>query len=358
MTVEELLNTLKNEVQKIQTVKDSKTKTNIEKIIIDLDNEVKSKMLKMQNQIIELQNKIIEKNDKLVGNIEKIVKNATTPSYAQVLSTTKVIPQEEERFSIIISSTKNNAKAEEIEKIIKKEIKLSQIKIGINGLRKTKEEKIIISCPKKEYANTLTEEIKKLNNELLVNEIQKKRPKIIIKGLKSNLTEEEIVCGIITQNEGIEDVYKENEDNKITLIAELKNTNINEKQRHFTNYIMETSGKMRKNLLALGKLNIQFQRVKIEDCNPLTQCFHCCMFMHTAKRCLHRTSPPICPHCMGDHTLSKCPEREKTIPTCVNCTRQNTKYGEKNTTDHPANSTMCNYRKKMMKIARDRIDYD
>lgn len=358
---------IKTEIKKITTVKDSKAKTNLEQNVNILEEIWKLEKIKHQEEIINLQKKIIENQEELTKKIEKIIeKNNNTTSYAQVLKkqVKKQESPQEERFSIIISSSIKSTKADEICNKIQKDIKLNQLKIGINGLRKTNNEQIIISCPKKEYTTILTEEIKKLNYNLEVNEIKKKKPKLIIKGLKSNLSEDEIIDGIITQNEGIQDIILKNEENKINLITEIKykhpkldaSDQKDEKQHKFSNYIIETSGTTRKSLIALGKLNIQYQRVKIEDCDPLTQCYHCCKFMHTASRCLHRTDPSVCPHCTGDHIFAKCPAREKT-PVCANCTSQNNKYGEKNNTDHKAFSDICPYKNKMLKVARDRIDY-
>jgi len=115
----------------------------------------------------------------------------------------------------------------------------------------------------------------------------------MLKRLQCKLSEEEIIDGILYQNEGI----SLEEKNNIKLIKELKNKYNEGKENDTTNYIIETTGKLRKTLLDKKKINIKFQRVYVEDCNPLTQCYHCLKFGHTALRCLARTQPPICPHC-------------------------------------------------------------
>lgn len=128
-------------------------------------------------------------------------------------------------------------------------------------------------------------------------------------------------------------------------------------QNGLTNYILETSGTLRSYLIEKEKINIGFNRVRVEDAIPLTQCFHCLKFGHTALKCLSKDKSATCLHCAKDHEWKECPNKNSE-EKCSNCIYQNTTFKMTLNTNHKANDKNCTYFKKMMYIAQSRIDYD
>lgn len=122
------------------------------------------------------------------------------------------------------------------------------------------------------------------------------------------------------------------------------------------NIIIETTGDMRKLLLYKGKINIGFQRVFVEDCNPLMQCYHCLGFGHTAIRCFNQTNKPRCVHCAGEHKSSDCTKKEE--HQCFNCLQKKTQNKETGKTNHRANSHECPIVIKMKIMAQQHINYN
>lgn len=357
METQEIIKNIKELINKITSVKDSKIKLTLEQNIISLEEKIQHELICLQKKIIELQETNIKNNHHYAQKLEEIHNN-NKRTYANVLGDNKNFVNTgahnpEQKHAIIITS-KNTLKAEDIKIKIQKNINLTKIKVGVNGVKKIGEQKLLISCQKKEDAEKLTEEINKvIGKEILAEEIKKKKPCLMLKRLQCQLTEEEIIDGIVQQNEGLTLEDK----NNIKLIKELKNKYNEGKDNDTTNYIIETTGKLRKTLLEKNKVNIKFQRVYIEDCNPLTQCYHCLKFGHTAQRCLARTQPPICPHCTKEHILSKCENKEQP-PICNNCCVQNKRFNMNYSTEHRVDSMKCLYRQKMLQIARERIDYE
>lgn len=360
LEVFDIINIIKSDISKIITVTDSKIKQSLEQNINILEeklNNVNYKSLEKLDNITILQEKNIKYSEQLTKKLDGMFENKRT--FSQVVSASKSdkSPQETIKTYPIIIKSKTSMKPEEMKTIIKKNINVTKLKIGINTFKKIGEDKIIISCPRKQDTEKLTEEInKKLGESFSTEEMKKKKPFLIIKRLQCNIKEDDLIDALINQNWELDAVDQRHKD-EIKLIKELKSLTKDGKQREFTNYIIQTSGAVRKILLSIGKININYQKVTIEDCNPLVQCYHCLKYGHTAQRCLNRAEPTTCPQCSEEHTLDACNSKHKE-PKCKNCVTQNLKLNKKYNTDHRADSHNCQYREIMLQLAKQRIEYD
>lgn len=121
-------------------------------------------------------------------------------------------PLPKPNYAILISS-KEDKHADQIENIIKDRIKVAKLGIGITGLKKTMQNKIILTCEKHNDAETILHEINKQSNHgIYANEIKKNKPCIIIKGVESTYKEEELISDIIDQNEDIKSAMESEKD--------------------------------------------------------------------------------------------------------------------------------------------------
>lgn len=337
MDVLTLIDNIKSDLKNISSVKDSKIRNNIEQTIQLLEESWKREKNRFQEQIIELQQKVIN----------KLEKNNEQKSYAMVLKE-RTVQIEEPKFAVLITA-EGKETSEDIKSIITKTIKVPNLGIGINGIKKTTNNKIIMTCSNKEDAQKLKTEINKNKNGISAEELKKKRPCMIIKGVGGEYNEENFLNDLILQNGELSDIT--NESIKVTKILK------NRKSDQLRNVIIETTGPIRKTLLEKQRVNIGFVRAHIEDCNPLTQCYHCLGFGHTSLKCLNKMNKPRCIHCAKNHKFSEC-EKTKDIVKCYNCDKNNNLFGTKNNTEHSANSEKCTYRKRMFIMAQQRIDYE
>lgn len=351
MTLASCLNELKSEVSKIQTVKDQKTKNTIELIITRLEDAINKESLSLQEKIIELQENIIESDRKYISNLEKfqnLENKATTKSYASIASgkyATPKIPV----FPVIIKTKNEN---EDIKETILKNVKISKLGIGVSSIRKTSKNELIINLQKADDMANIKNEIAKLKLEgIHVENIDKKRPCMIFKGIDEKYTQEEFISDLILQNEDIKIIY-EMDPNQIKYKGTIQIKKFKQK-----NIILETSGDIRNLLISKKSVNLGFYQIKVEDCNPLMQCYHCQKYGHTAMRCLQPPNKPICLHCAGEHNLKNCNNKNE-IPKCINCTELNLKFNTTNPTDHKSNSEKCKHRLKMLNFAQEKINYN
>lgn len=354
--MDDILEDIKSDIAKITSVKDSRIKLSLENNLKKLEEQIKIENLMLQKKVINLQEQIITNNEHYNEKLESFMtKNIKT--YAQATTTiNKIEKQIPQKHAIIISTTKN-LKAEEMKKRIEKNIDVTKMQVGVTEFKKIGDQKLIISCLKKEDAQKMVTKINgTFGEDINAEETKKRKPIMIVKRLQSDLSEDEIVLGIIQQNEGLQNCRKDD----FKLIKEIKLKKFEQQktsQQDISNYLLQTSGAIRKILVNIGKINIKYQRVPIDDLSPLTQCYHCLKYGHTALRCLNRTQPPTCPHCAQDHTLAKCTEKNNK-PICYNCSSNNIKYKSNISDDHRADSINCTYRQKMLQIAKERVEYE
>lgn len=345
MSFTEILEAIKSDFNK--NIKDPKLKNSFEKQLLNLENTINKIIIDNQQEIIQLKNKIILKTEEYATKLEDRRKNE--PSTNEIKSI-NYLPQNKQQFSIIISSDDKNKTSEDIEKMITKKISVAKLKIAVNGIRKINKNRLIIHCPIKNDAIVLSNEINDNIRNVHAEEVKKRRPRIILKGLHEDIHDDEIAPNLMAQNPDLEEIYKKDPaKNSLKVLKSFKT-------KYSKNCIIETSGDMRQLLVTKHKVNIGYQRVNVEDCHALTQCYHCQRFGHTALRCLDKTNPAKCNHCSGNHNTQNCTDKDSN-PVCANCSHQNNTFKLSYDVNHNASSIKCLYRLKMMRIAQDRIDY-
>lgn len=341
--MDEYLENIKNDINKITSVKDSKIKQSLENNIKKLEDIIKCEHLKLQTKIIHLQEQIIKNSENYCQKLETLTtSNQNVKTYAQA-----TIQHKSPVFPIIIKSNNN----ENIQEIITKNIKISKLGIGVTNMRKTNKNELIMKLKKEDDMVSIKNEIKKLNIDgIHVENLNKKRPCMIFKGIDENYDHKEFISDLILQNDDIK-TLNEKEQNKI----EHKGT-IHIKKYNQKNLIIETTGEIRNLLLAKKRVNLGFYQIKVEDCNPLMQCYHCQKYGHTALRCLQINKKPKCFHCAGEHNIKECTKQHES-PNCINCIEINLKLKTSSPTNHKSNSDQCKHRIKMLHFAKEKINY-
>ncbi|XP_023212315.1 uncharacterized protein LOC111615146 [Centruroides sculpturatus] len=285
---------------------------------------------------------ITRKIDMLLDNSTKKPAN-TTLSYADKV---KVGPTPHHCSStvVIIESTDHNEDAETIKTRIKSKLDPRQLKLGVKQVRKIRNRGLLVELEGKDKGEHLINEINNMGN--LTARLPKKiLPKVTIFNIPASLNKQDIIEGLFDQNEPITKTYQNVEEFG-------KNINIKSKfgrKPEVNHWICEVTPDLRKLLLKLKKVNLDWVRCSVEEYYSIIQCYKCCKYGHIAREC--SSDRNHCNHCGGDHRYSEC-KNKNTAPNCINCIRN-----KSNSFAHRANHPTCAERQKIIRAITSRTDY-
>ena len=171
------------------------------------------------------------------------------------------------------------------------------------------------------------------------------RPLVIIKGISKDVKSEDVVGLVRQQNPSVQPCS----DNDVRVRFVRRN-----RKDDLFNLVLEVSPVVRVQLLELGRVNIDHQRVHVSDFSSLVQCFKCLGFGHTRAKCT--SEQQHCSHCAASgHDFASCPEKtDETKLKCLNCS----KSGRTSDSQHSATSSKnCPQIRTMEKRIASRTDY-
>lgn len=318
------------------------TKVNLE------SEEVKQVVQDVSNQIVGLKanmdkvvtNSDIHKNE-IRQHIDKMVNNTSTLSintYADKLKSTV----SNDNF-MIVKPKKKDQKSMVTRDEIKN--KIDPASIPINNVRSVSNGGIIIECQSKTAADALRlETVEKLGSEYDVSTPSGMNPRIKVIGLSEDLTSEQIVNYIRTQNDCI------NETAELKFIKLEESKNVNKKYRKY-NCIVEMDGTTYSKVMEHGKLNIKWDRCYVVEAVQVTRCFNCSGFNHVADKC---SRPKVCPKCADEHNINQC---NSTVEKCINCINSNINLHLNLETNHAVWSRDCQVYQRKLSFKRQKINY-
>lgn len=177
------------------------------------------------------------------------------------------------------------------------------------------------------------------------------KPMIILKGISKHTAAEELRNLIVSQNAEVEALEPATDE----LHLRFERRNRNDK---LYNAVFITSPRVWKKIIHLGRLNLDHQRVHVEEFVPLMQCFKCLQFGHLKKHCTRDVDS--CAHCSeSSHTLATCPTRNDQEKTnCLNCTNKNLRSKTNLDTKHSPTSDICPLRTAMRDRVISKINYE
>lgn len=257
----------------------------------------------------------------------KAIKYGTGKTYASVVATP--------RRAMIVESSNPLMTGEEIITDIKTKIDVVDLGLSVTGLRKARNNKVIISLETEEDRSVMTRAIKTLENKYIVAEPNQRKPLLRISGVTKDLSDQRILEALIKQNTRLLQDVAKTEDFKIIRRTRSRNMET-------CNVILETSPKAWA-ALRDHKVRIGYQIVHVADQSPIRQCYRCLGFGHDAKRC---SGEIACGYCAGHHDTRECDRSAG--PRCTNCKEHN---------DHPAYSSGCPVWQKHDRLARTEISY-
>ncbi|CAK1583172.1 unnamed protein product [Parnassius mnemosyne] len=177
--------------------------------------------------------------------------------------------------------------------------------------------------------------------KLTVSTLPAKNPQLRLIGVATDLDDTKLIKAVIKENvKLLSDL--EDEQKTIKVLRRTKS-----RIRELTNVIVETTPQMWAKLKE-QKLRLGYQVVSCVDQSPVTQCYRCLGFNHTAKDCKNEQR---CGYCSETHDTRECRNINQ-APKCCNCIDS-----QKTTLPHPAYSHECPEWSKWDKIARSSVTY-
>ena len=242
------------------------------------------------------------------------------------------------RYSVLIESADPKHTGQDILNTVKEKVDVVQLGLGVNGVRRLRNQKVAISCDTEVDRNTLKQAITGIDSKLTVSIPPIRKPLLRLIGVAHDLDDKRIEEAIPKQNaKFFADI--DTKDAEIKVLRRTKG-----RTRDVSNVIIETNPKIW-NQLRDQRLRLGYQVVPAVDQSPVLQCYKCMSFGHRAQECNSQTR---CGYCAMDHDTRDCSNRGD-APKCVNCTGSDHL--------HPAYSPECPEWVKWDKIARSTISY-
>jgi hypothetical protein len=221
------------------------------------------------------------------------------------LSYAEITRASAQSHALVVRATDPEKSSDDIEGMIKKNINLKVLGMGVNRIRKSSKKCLLMEVETEDQRELLKNEINGKLSELRAEDGKKKNPLVLFKGVVKGLTEQELNDSLVTQNRKL----------KVDEILKVKY-----RRRHrnslLSNIVCQVSPLTWRILTEAGKVHIGYQSIDVENEIPLVQCFKCLAFGHTQVHC--KRVDNVCAKCSEHHDTRNCSVTEERFK-CVNC---------------------------------------
>ena len=152
----------------------------------------------------------------------------------------------------------------------------------------------------------------------VIQKLEAKLPKVVIKEAQSTLTQQNLVAEIYSQNETLNRKYsRDTFCDKLKVVRGWQSTKI----PGTCNWILETQPEVRADIMSNGgTICLEWNRIRVADYLDATRCFRCQEYGHVAKHCRHDQN--TCGYCgQRGHAFKECPNSAGEA-VCVPCQRR------------------------------------
>lgn len=292
-----------------------------------------------------------------VSKIQKKLEALPPKQPATYASVTKKQPSAPEvgipktKPALIVSSKKEVSSPADTLQSWRKSVSFRDTNFSPANIKYVSNNKIRVEFDTLEQREIILQKTNLPDNDVKAEISRKLKPMIVVKGISNDISPDHLVDIITNQNDFIKNMSSDQND----LIFKFKRGNRN---KSLYNAVFMVSPSLWRAIIERGRLNVDHQRIHVEEFSPLLQCFKCLQFGHTRNRCTHEGS--ICSHCSSmTHDFKGCPfKQNKNQIDCYNCIQYHKKHNLQNLkTDHSATSDACPRRVFMLEKLRERIDY-
>lgn len=307
----------------------------------NMDKTLKEEALLSVSEMNNLLNKLSGMFLGLENTLKKVITAAdkgTPRTYSEQLATS-VGPQNKFRpqlqsgdgqltpASLILKPANSNMQPDDMKKLIKETVDPKALQLGISKMKKLSNNALLVECNNHTDRDILEKELNKLDS-LSLEYPKKKQPTLLLKFVPWHIKDEDIKDIVIHQNNL---THLENPE----LITRFTKKHFQD-SRHI---VVQASPNLRKELIALQRIKINWSMCRVEDFIVVTRCFKCLGFGHTSKYCNNQQK---CSHCAEEHHWKNCENRHNIC--CANCATANTYINNNNkklNTNHDAFSKEC-----------------
>lgn len=303
------------------------------------DHATKPDITQLGNELAQLK-EATESSMVEIKEIKNLIKNAEPrKTYAEMTA----MPNKPSH-SIIVSSSLDKDTSEDVLSEVRRAVEAKQSGAQIDRIRKTKNQKVVISCSTQEEIIKVREKLTRIE-KLSVETAKNKDPMVIIKDVLAFNTDEDIITSLKTQNNRmLGDIPKE----EFRAIVKYRKRARNPHENHV---VLQVSPKIWQKMTACGQVHIDLQKRYVYDQSPLIQCTKCLGYGHGRKLC--KEALDLCSHCSGPHLRKDCPVwTVGDIPSCRNCC-----LARLDRQDHSAFDLKCPVRKRWDALARSSVAY-
>ena len=318
-----------------------------QKVSLPKIEQIKEKLLQWLVYQVTIENKL-EFAEKENARLRKELHDkAKQTSYAQILqksvpimnAKTKQIEENKDNAKcVMFIKGKSGETAKQLQQKLTKAVNPAKEKIRITKLRTTTKTIILET---EDDANKLMNN-KQMKEKFICERQRKKKPLVIMYNVPSNLTNDDLVNAIYSQN--FEDQMGKQEFQD-SFVPKFKT---GPREQATVHHVVEVAPELRKKIIENRRLYLHFQAIAAKDFLTIPKCLNCHDFGHIAKHC-NRTEP-ICGHC-GEctHTKNECQKRNAPA-ICIACTLRKKSCKAKELKD-------CSTYQLLMKRAISKIDY-
>lgn len=296
---------------------------------------------KIESGYINTIQSVKEIKDDLVKEIKQIkesvmsVKTKTTPIPPKQPTYADKIKEKE---NVIIIKPKENQNNNKTREDIKNTIDPTNLALKINNVKDIQNGAVIIKGDEKSVKKIENEFKTKLSENYNIKIPVRKKPRVLIIGMKVKMCEEELVKALKCQNElkdcDIKCVH-------IYLSPKIK----------CYNAVVEMDSVAYAKVMESTKVSIGWDRCRVYQHASVLRCFNCCGFNHSSRNC---TKEKVCVKCAGNHDVKDCKNVEN---KCVNCCSAKANLKIDLNTNHTASDVNCPVFQRKLKIAEERTDY-
>ncbi|XP_045540539.1 zinc finger CCCH domain-containing protein 13-like [Papilio machaon] len=310
---------------------------------LEKEKEKESVLIKKMEEhakLIEESNaKIRELNDNLEKYQEK-----EKQTYANVVTQNKGKSMEKNvMHSVVVTAKDENETGEEVLNRIRKAVNAKDGEIAVERIRKAKDRKVIVGCRTEQDRKQLKERLETVKDHLEVQEIKNKNPLVILRDVFKYNSDDDVLAALRNQNKNI---FKNLEEEKMEIIYKRRARN-----PHANHIVMRVAPQIWQRMVDAERVQVDLQRIRVEDQSPVIQCSTCLGYGHPKRLCKEQVEK--CSHCGGPHKKVDCTDwLAGTDPTCCNC-----KHEKLDRADHNTFSHECPIRKRWDALARSAISY-
>jgi len=214
-----------------------------------------------------------------------------------------VAAQRNERKFKLTVTTKRTHTPDEVQNLLKENVKLTDINVGVQSLKTLRDGRVIIEVGSKKEMELLEEGIRERCGEELETNVQKPRkPRLVILNIPNEINMDNAEETLIKQNTEI-NIQEGN------IVPKFIYTT----KRGTRNLVVEVDSETRKKLQQI-RVKLGWTICRVYDYVSVKRCYRCSRFNHNHREC----KGEVCPLCTGNHSLKQC-TAAPTEYKCINC---------------------------------------